>query len=125
MSAPILLALGLAGALGAVCRYAVVWLCTTWLGLASPWGILLVNLAGCLMFGIAWGMLQHRASPLLTAAVFSGFLGAFTTFSTFAGDAVMMLERGQWVQAAGSVVAHNVLGLLALVAGLATGRTLG
>jgi len=124
MSAAILVALGLAGALGAVCRYLASWACSTWFGIASPWAILLVNLAGCLLFGLAWGALQHRAPPLVTVAVFSGFLGAFTTFSTFAGDTVMMLERGQWLQAAGNVAAHNLLGIAALAAGLALGRAL-
>lgn len=124
MSAAILVALGLAGALGAVCRYLASWACSSWFGIASPWAILLVNLAGCLLFGLAWGALQHRAPPLVTVAVFSGFLGAFTTFSTFAGDTVMMLERGQWLQAAGNVAAHNLLGIAALAAGLALGRAL-
>ncbi len=124
MSAAILVALGLAGAVGAVSRYLVAAACSAWFGLASPWAILLVNLAGCLLFGLAWGTLQHRASPLLTVAVFSGFLGAFTTFSTFAGDTLMMLERGQWLQAAGNVAAHNLLGIAALAAGLALGRAI-
>lgn len=124
MSAAILVALGLAGALGAVSRFLLTMACGNWFGLASPWAILLVNLAGCLLFGLAWGALEYRASPLLTAAVFSGFLGAFTTFSTFAGDTVMMLERGQWLQAAANVAAHNLLGIAALAAGLALGRAL-
>ena len=125
MSPAVLAALGIAGALGAVSRFLCVWFCGTVLGIASPWGVLMVNLVGCLLFGLAWGTMQHRASPVLTAAVFSGFLGAFTTFSTFAGDTVMMAERGEWLQAAGNVAIHNVAGILALVAGLAVGRALG
>jgi len=47
-----------------------------------------------------------------------------TTFSTFAGDTVMMLERGKFLQAAGNVAAHNLLGIAAVAAGLALGRAL-
>ena len=61
-----------------------------------PWATLLVNLAGCFLIGLLWGMLSKSATEgsnwalLLTV----GVCGGFTTFSTFSKEALMMLQSG-------------------------------
>ncbi|WP_029089057.1 fluoride efflux transporter FluC [Brevibacterium album] len=113
--------LALAGALGAVAR----WLLDTWvsarLGRGLPWGVLTVNVLGCLLLGLVTGALPAPASPAQAAAAqlaATGFLGAFTTFSTVFVDALRLAADGRRLRAAAYLGLTLVLGLLALWAGL-------
>lgn len=101
------------GALGALARVGLGGLITAWLG-AAPLGTLAANLLGCLCMGAArgaaelydWGTLAQRTF------LFSGFLGAFTTFSTFEADSVTLWQAGQ--RALGALyLVGSVLGGLA------------
>lgn len=113
---------GLAGAFGAVARYRI--------GLAVgartfPWATLGINLAGCLLLGIVLaGPAAERWPASLTAAVAVGFLGAFTTFSTFGYETFTLLRTGRAGTAALYVLASVVGGVLAAGAGYAAGRAL-
>lgn len=113
----ILLAIGIAGALGALARYGVTIAALRWLGEDFPHGTLIVNLIGCFLLGIVAELaLDDRSlSPQTRAIVGTGFLGAFTTFSTFGVDTFRAIEAGAWGLAAANV-AINVVGGLALVA---------
>lgn len=91
------------------------------LGTRFPWGTLVVNLLGCLLVGILGAVLappgrMHDAQPLRIFLVV-GVLGGFTTFSAFALDALMLVQRGATGAAAVYVLA-SVLGCL-LAAGVA------
>ncbi len=122
---PKLLWIGGAGALGALARYGLGGLIQQRVpGSDFPWGTLVVNLSGCLLFGFLWTMAERRLpfAPEARLFVFIGFLGAFTTFSTFAYETGSMLESGQWWTAAGNLLAQNVGGILCLLAGMACGR---
>lgn len=89
-----------------------------------PWGTITVNVLGSLLLGLAigvWG-LDHVADHELAVTV--GALGGFTTFSTFALDAIGLWESGRGGLAVTSVVLSVGVGLAAAVGGLALGRTL-
>lgn len=113
------------GAIGAMARYAVD-LAADRLGVALPWGTLAINVVGCVLMGILVSyVLAHPARHLLWRPFLGvGVLGGFTTFSAFAGDAVLLADGGAWAASAAYVVATLVGGLLALWAGFSMGRDL-
>lgn len=124
-----LLSLAVGGSLGAVMR----WGMHRWVdgrfapaegGTAFPWGILLVNVSGCFLFGWFFSFLEGRewAGDSLRLAVFTGFLGSFTTFSTFGWNTLELLRSGQAGLALGNVAASVLLGLVAVWAGFSFGR---
>ena len=117
------LAVALAGALGAAARFGVVRCLEPW-SAAFPWPVLAVNVLGCLLFGIAWQAGASRWPDVASAAVLAGFLGGFTTFSSFALDTLVLLEQGRVLAAAGNVLGQNVLGVGAMLAGITLGRLL-
>jgi len=108
----------LGGALGAVSRY----LAGAWVqsmsGGAFPWGTWTVNLVGSLAIGFAMVWLnQTLASAELRLFVAMGFLGSFTTFSTFSLETVELLREGLWFRAGAYSLGSMALGVLAVVAG--------
>lgn len=91
---------------------------------AFPWGILVVNVLGCLCFGWLYSRFEGKAwvSEPLRLAVFTGFLGSFTTFSTFGWNTLELLRSGHMGLALANVGASLALGLGAIWAGFALGR---
>lgn len=79
---------------------------------SSRWGLIAVNLTGCLLIGIVWRLQPSRALSLLLV---TGVLGGFTTFSSFGFDTLTLLREGRLAEALG-YVAVSVLGGLALTA---------
>jgi CrcB protein len=121
-----ILVLAVAGALGCLTRYAASGLVQRWSGTGFPAGTAAVNLIGALGFGLVWGILEKRVGlgPLWRLALLTGFMGSFTTLSTFAFETWMQLERGQWLAVTASA-ALQVAGAVVLVAaGLLLGRSL-
>ena len=119
-----LLVIGLGGAAGAISRY----LASGWVhglvGTAYPWGTLLVNLAGSLALGFAMIWFQHVAtSPEVRYLVTVGFLGSFTTFSTFSYEATLLLRDGAWWRAGSYAAGSVLLGLAAVAVGAALAST--
>lgn len=106
-----LLAVGIGGAAGAMARYAV----ASWIPLASgfPTGTLTVNLIGC--FLLAWlftaGSRRARMHPRVKLAAGTGFIGSFTTFSTFSVEILELLSHHQLMPALLYVLASVVGGL--------------
>lgn len=123
MNPQVLLAVAAAGAAGAISRFALGELVRSWCG-AFPLSTLVVNVTGCLLFGLCWGLGHGRWSPLLQAAVLVGFLGAFTTFSTFAFDCTQLLQARRWLALAVNLAAQNVVGLLAVWGGMTVAATI-
>jgi fluoride exporter len=115
-----------AGAVGTLTRY--------WLGglvqrlhqTAFPWGTFVVNVAGCFLFGLVWTLAEERLviGGETRAIILIGFMGAFTTFSTFAFESAAMLRDAEWILAATNLLAHNVLGIAAFFVGAALGRSI-
>jgi CrcB protein len=121
MQLHVVLAVGCAGAAGALLRLLFAVMLRT-AGDAFPFGTLAVNVVGCFAFGVCWSLHEGAWSKPVAAAVFTGFLGAFTTFSTFAFECVDLWERGRWVACLFHAIGQNVLGIAAVAAGLWLGR---
>jgi CrcB protein len=121
-----LLVIGLGGALGAVSRYAASGWVQTLTGSFFPWGTVAVNVAGSLALGFVMVWLQSTTSSAeLRDLVTVGFLGSFTTFSTFSYETVAMLRDGEWWRAGGYTAGSVVLGLIAVALGAVLAAALG
>lgn len=108
----------LAVATGAVCGallrwWAGLWLNAHWAGF--PLGTLLVNCAGGLLIGVALFWFAHHPNELLRLLAVTGFLGGLTTFSSFSGESLALIQRDAWGLAIGHTLAH-VVGSLACAA---------
>lgn len=115
------LAIAAGGAAGALARhYMSHWIAGLWTAGPIPVGILAVNVLGSLLMGLlAEGLaLKFELPQPLRAALIVGLLGAFTTFSTFSLETVLLLERHQYWQAGLYVAASVLLSVGALMAGM-------
>lgn len=115
------LLVGIGGFLGAVSRYAVSGWVHRWLN--NPWfpyGTLTVNILGCFLIGILGGMAEsrHLFSPEIRLLTMVGFLGGFTTFSSFGYESLGLLRDGQFAGMLWNLGLHIVLGLFAVWLGL-------
>lgn len=120
-----LILLAAAGGLGSLARYGLAGFVQNWSRSETfPYGTLAVNLLGSLAFGLIAGVCEERfiVSPQTRIIVLTGFIGAFTTFSTLMFETARLLEDAQYLMAFSNLAAHNVLGLAALFAGLMLGR---
>jgi len=108
------------GALGTLARYGLQGFVQYRSGAAFPTGTLAVNLLGCfLLGGVAQYALQRLSiPPEWRIGLTIGFMGAFTTFSTFGYETVKMLEDGEWTKAALYILASVVGGIVAVAAGI-------
>jgi len=116
--------LGGAGALGTLCRFGLSGLVQRVSNGAFPWGTLTVNVVGCFFFGLVWSLGEERLliSGEHRLIVLAGFMGAFTTFSTFAFENAQLLRDAEWLLTAGNLAAQNVLGIVCVILGIALGR---
>lgn len=114
-----ILLVALGGALGALARYGVVSLAARIIP-DFPWGTLAVNLVGCLLIGLSFAVADQRGLLPPAARLFfmTGFLGAMTTFSTYALESVAMVRAGDLGLMATNLAAHNLGGLAATLAGI-------
>lgn len=115
---------GLAGALGALARYGVgIGMHTLWTG-TFPLGTLTVNLIGSFLLGWLTHYLFRtgRLSPMVVTALGTGFIGSFTTFSTFSVETIVMIESGNLIGALTYVTLSIVLGLFSSWLGYKLGR---
>lgn len=117
------LAIALGGAIGACLRYASNELMLNVFGKAFPFGTLLVNILGSFALGLLYGMFNSgflAVSPW-RALLSIGLLGAFTTFSTFSLDTVLLLQHGDWLKAIANVLLNVLLCLTLAWFGLKLG----
>jgi len=112
------------GALGAVLRFGMSSYVYRLLGRDFPYGTLAVNVVGSLLMGILFILFVERGlvSAEWRSAIIIGFLGAFTTFSTFSIETLMLMESGELSRAALNVVLSVTLCLVATWLGLVMGR---
>ena len=111
--------LALAGAAGTLARAAVTDVAVRLAGPAFPWGTALVNVLGALAFGaiVAAGRSRATLPPGLDGVLLVGLLGGFTTFSSYAFQAVELWQSGRQAAAAAYVIGSNALAFLAVWAG--------
>jgi CrcB protein len=112
------------GALGCSLRYLTTLWVTHAVGTSFPFGTLLVNVVGCLLAGLVFGLADQRPGvpPMVRILLLTGFLGGYTTFSTFALETVNFLQTGSWATAVGSFLANNLVGGALAIAGVLIGR---
>ena len=118
--------IGLGGFLGANARYLVGgWAADRW-GAAFPFGTLLVNVSGSFLLGLFLAATTERflADPRWRLMLAVGFLGAYTTFSTYTYETMQMVASGGWWPGVLNALANNAVGLLASALGIALGRSL-
>lgn len=119
-----LLVVALAGGAGAVCRFVLATAIQERSGPRFPWGTLACNLGGCLVFGVVVALFEEQVGlgPRTRLALLTGFLGAFTTFSTYAYETGVRMNRVEWEVAALNLLANNAGGLACVLVGVALGR---
>lgn len=111
--------LAIAGAAGTVARFLCSQAVHAILGAGFPYGTLVVNSVGCFLFGLLYTLSAERGliHDAHRAVLLTGFMGAFTTFSTFAFETHSALARGELLLASLNVLAQLLLGLTAVWAG--------
>jgi CrcB protein len=114
------------GALGAVFRYLLVTKLAQVLDKPFPFGTISVNILGSLLIGIFYVVIVERAAlpPPTRELVIVGFLGAFTTFSSFSLEVIDLVQQGFLAQAGLYVFSSVICCLIACYAGLWLTRTL-
>lgn len=119
-----LVAIAIGGAAGALSRHFVASAVNRWADGGFPYGTMTVNVLGSLFMGLLITVLAHRfeAAPELRALLTVGFLGSFTTFSTYSMETVLLVERGDIQGAALYAFGSLAIGVMALVTGMWFGR---
>jgi CrcB protein len=110
--------------LGATLRYVImVWSIDQW-GTDFPYGTFIVNVSGAFAIGIILAYMGERLEISLLWRLFfvTGFLGGYTTFSTYAWDGLLLAEQGAWLSAGAYVLGSNVLGFAGVWLGASLAR---
>jgi CrcB protein len=113
------LIIGIGGFLGAVARYAIaLWIGQKW-GRSFPMGTFVINVSGSFLIGLLMVLFTERylVNPQWRLLLVVGFLGAYTTFSTFEYETGSLLRDGEWMMAMLNVVGSVVAGFVALKMG--------
>jgi CrcB protein len=109
----------LAGGIGSLSRFYLNEKVETWFGKAFPFGTMLVNMLGCLLFGVVWGSCAKGVmSAEMRLILLVGFMGGFTTFSSFAFHNEQMLMNRQWGYLLTNVLVQNIVGIVAIWVGI-------
>lgn len=122
-----LLAIALGGSFGAVFRFLVSSGIYQWLGRDFPYGTLVVNILGSFLLGLLTEALVVQRIAIAfdyRSAILIGFIGAFTTFSTFSLETVYLIEQGSLTKAAGNIFVSVSTCILAIWLGLLCSRAL-
>ena len=117
----------LAGGAGTAARYGIVSLFGRFNHAESfPWAIFTTNMVGCYLFGMVWQAAEDKSvfNDHVRLAILVGFMGAFTTFSTFAFDNAQLVKTGRWGALALNLALNNGVGLALVFAGFRTSRAL-
>ena len=119
-----LLAVAAGGAAGAVMRWLMASGIQRMAGGAFPWGTFVVNALGSFLLGFlfVWLIERSSASELMRLALTVGFLGAFTTFSTYSLESIRLLQEGAFTLAFGNIIGQVVLCLMLVWLGVQLAR---
>jgi len=121
-----ILAVALGGALGALARYGLVGLVHTFASRNFPYGTFAVNILGSFLIGISYILVVEKLhlAAHWHAIIMVGFIGAFTTFSTFSLEALVLLQEGRPLPALVYVLASVLLCIAATALGMLSARQL-
>ncbi len=116
----------LGGGLGAVARFALASGITRMTGTGFPWGTLTANVAGSFLIGLILTVLDSRLTvfPFWRHLLTIGFLGGFTTFSSFSWETLALIRDGELLFAFGNIMLSVLLCLVFVWAGHLTGKLL-
>ena len=114
---------GIGSGIGGICRYLI----SHFMSQAHngfPWGTFAVNVAGCFLIGILYGVTSRfqNVSPLFSLFLMVGFCGGFTTFSTFSKEGLTLLQANNYILFSLYAIGSVVLGILAVAIGYYTTR---
>ncbi len=118
--------IGIGGFIGANVRYWLsLWAAETF-GSRFPWGTLIINVTGSLVLAVlvAYAFNHTTLDPRIRLFLAVGFCGAYTTFSTYAVESVVLLQAGNWMAGLGNILVTNLICIISVVAGLALGSRL-
>lgn len=117
-----IISIALGGAIGAVCRYTAGNLAVKYLGDGLPYGTFIINLVGCFCMGLLMTLIVDKGllPPIWRLFLCVGFLGGFTTFSSFGYETLTLLTEGNILMAVCYAAGSTVLGLLAAGVGVWT-----
>jgi CrcB protein len=121
-----ILLVGTGAFLGANCRYLVGGWAASAFGPTFPYGTLIINASGSFLIGLFLTLISERfvAAPGLRLFFAIGFLGGYTTFSSFTFESLALIEARSYLLAAANVFGSVILGMIAVVAGVFIGRAL-
>ena len=121
-----LILIGLGGFAGAITRYLVDGAVADRTGGGFPWGTLVINTTGSFLLGLLFALTAERAilPADIRGPLMIGFLGAYTTFSTWMLESWGLIEGGSYMAAFGNLGGSVVIGLVAVAAGLIIGRAI-
>jgi CrcB protein len=119
-----MVAVAVGAAVGANLRYLISLWAAQRLGVAFPYGTLIINVAGCLAIGVLLTIAFYRLtlSEPIRLLLVTGLLGGFTTFSSFGWETYALIVEGNWRAASLYIVGSVVLGLLSVFLGAWVGR---
>lgn len=111
--------IGFGGFIGTITRFLISRYFQLNLPTLFPWGTFIVNLTGCFLIGIIYGISEkgNFLSPEVRLFLTVGLCGGFTTFSTFSNDALMLMEQQEWLRFALYSSLSFFLGIMAVFAG--------
>ena len=121
-----LILIGVGGFAGAISRYLIDGFVTDRTAGSFPWGTLVVNATGSFILGLLFALTTERAilPAEIRGPVLIGFIGAYTTFSTYMLESWGLIESGSYGPAMANLVGSVVIGLAAVAAGLLIGRAI-
>jgi CrcB protein len=119
--------IGVAGLLGTLCRYGLSGLVARRFGETFPTGTLLVNVIGCFLAGFLLYTLNERflVSEVVRMALMIGFLGGFTTFSSFGAQTFTLMKDGETFFAVMNVLVSNAVGIASVWIGYSLAKFAG
>ena len=113
-----ILAVALGGAIGSVARYLTSLAVEAYSTSKFPYETLTANLVGCFLIGLLWGYFERLSiSNEFRLFLFTGVLGGYTTFSTFARENIQLFKSGEPFSALSYILASNLIGLTFVAAG--------
>ena len=119
-----ILMIGAGGFFGAILRYLVSGWAHRMAGTSFPYGTLTVNVLGSFLLGFFFIIAQERfmISPQIRSFIAIGLLGAFTTYSTYSFESIMLLKEAMYILATLNITLNLVLGLFAVWLGMTLAR---